>query len=245
MSETISKNRPRVLLILTLAVGGFVAGQVLAVIFDAVAVGLTHFPGGLNALSSTSSPPWWANAVGLLGLWIGFAAAIVLSTRLGGLGPWTGVWRVSSSDVGYLALGVACQFVIDIAYAPFNLKNLNKPATHLFVTAHGPEFLLLALMTAVGAPVMEEWLFRGVLFRSFAASFERFGRRGLVAAVLASAALFGLAHAEWIQLPGLVALGVVLAVVVHRTGRLVPSIATHAGFNAVTLLALAAQRVHS
>jgi membrane protease YdiL (CAAX protease family) len=67
-------------------------------------------------------------------------------------------------------------------------------------------------------------------------------RGGTVVAALVSACLFGLAHGEPLQFAGLALLGVILAVVVKRTQRLVPSIITHASFNAVALASLIAQR---
>ena len=72
-AETV--ERPRVMAIVVAAFIGFLAGQILGAVFQLVGTSLTHYPGGLNALSKASSPPWWANAFGLLGLWMGFGAA--------------------------------------------------------------------------------------------------------------------------------------------------------------------------
>ena len=57
-----------------------------------------------------------------------------------------------------------------------------------------------------------------------------------------SAGLFALAHGEPAQLAGLFFLGIVLALLVLRTKRLIPSIVTHMSFNAVAIVALVAQR---
>ena len=57
-------------------------------------------------------------------------------------------------------------------------------------------------------------------------------------AVVASGVLFGLAHAESLQLLGLAAFGVVLGVVSYRTGRLGMNIVAHASFNALALSAV-------
>ena len=56
--------------------------------------------------------------------------------------------------------------------------------------------------------------------------------------------LFGLAHGELVQLPGLIGLGIVLAAVYYRTERLLPSVLVHVGFNGVAVLSLALQRWH-
>ena len=227
-----------------MALAGYLVGQVLATLLDGLLVSLTHFPGGLSALSAVADPPWWSNAVGLAGLWVGFGLAIYLAHHQGGLSPLPGGWRLRAGDVAYLGLGVGCQLVVGLAYAPFHFKNMDKPVNHLFQASHGAQFALLALMTVLGAPIVEEWLFRGVLFRTFDAAWgSRFARAGTAAAVGASALIFALAHGEWLQLPGLFFLGVVLAVVVRRTQRLTPAVATHVGFNALTMASLIAQRM--
>jgi len=94
----------------------------------------------------------------------------------------------------------------------------------------------LAIVVVVGAPVVEELFFRGLVLRSLQ---RRFGD---VWAVVGSAMLFGVAHFEPLQLPALVGLGVVLGVMAVYNKRLGPSIFAHAGFNLVTMIALALQR---
>jgi len=243
VSATNLKNQPRVLAIVAMALGGFVAGQVLATVFDALGVAIAGFPGGLNALAALADPPWWSNVAGLLGLWIGFGLAIFLAHRSGGLEALPRAWAMRASDLAYLVLGVACQVAVGVAYAPFHPKNMDKPVNHLFGAAHGASFALLAVMTVVGAPLVEEWLFRGVLYRAFSLAWSaRMGRAGDALAVAASAMVFALAHAEGLQLPGLFFLGVVLPLVLRRTQRLTPAVATHVGFNALTMLSLVAQR---
>lgn len=206
-------------------------------------VQFTHFPGGLSALSKAASPPWWSNALGLLGIWTGFAGAIYYAYGAGNLRPLARQWRLRPTDVVYVVLGVACQFAVDLAYRPLHLHNLNQPVNHLFDAAHGLTFTLLVAMTALGAPLMEEWLFRGVIYRAVSeGAIDAGSRRAVVAGVLVSAILFALAHAELAQFAGLAFLGVVLAVLVYRTKRLVPSVITHVSFNAVAVIALIAQR---
>lgn len=245
MTGTNLKNRPRVVAIVVMVLAGYVLGQLLASILDAVVVSATHFSGGMSALARMNDPPWWSNVLGLAGLWTGFAVAIFLAQRRGGLEPLTDAWRPRWSDTGYLVVGVACQVVVGLAYAPFHFKNMDKPVNHLFGAAHGASFALLAVMTVVGAPVVEEWLFRGVLFRTFESAFTaRGGRYGTAAAVALSALVFAAAHGEVLQMPGLFFLGLVLAVVVLRTRRLVPAVATHLGFNALTMGSLVLQRLH-
>jgi membrane protease YdiL (CAAX protease family) len=117
---------------------------------------------------------------------------------------------------------------------------MNVPIRHLFGGATGLSFAIVAICTTVVAPMMEELLFRGVLFRSLATA--RPGRTGSIVAAVLSALLFALAHGEVAQFPGLFLLGVVLAWTVAKTRRLAPAIVTHMSFNAVALMTLMIQR---
>jgi membrane protease YdiL (CAAX protease family) len=238
-----SVERPKVLAIVLAAFIGFLAGQILGAVFQLVGTSLAHYPGGLNALAKASSPPWWANALGLLGLWTGFGTAIYYAYAYGNLRNLAHQWRVLPTDGFYIALGVGCQFLVDVAYIPFHLRNLNGPVHHLFGSAAGASFVLLIVMTTFLAPIMEEWLFRGVLFRALSEGGQKGGSRAsVVFAVVASAALFALAHGEPLQFAGLFFLGMVLATLVWRTKRLIPSIVTHVSFNGVAIIALISQR---
>jgi len=242
-SLEIQAERPRVASIIVAAFIGFLVGQILGLLLDTLGAAVTHFPGGVNALGKVANPPWWSNALGLLGLWVGLSATIYYAYREGHLRPLPDQWRPRWSDFVYVIVGVACQYIIDLAYEPFHFKSLDHPVNHLFKATHGPGFVLIALMTTLLAPFFEEWFFRGVIFRTVAeGAKDRFPRGALTLAVIVSACLFGLAHGEPLQFAGLAALGVVLALLVHRTKRLVPSFVTHASFNAVAIVALIHQR---
>ena len=103
--------------------------------------------------------------------------------------------------------------------------------------------MLIALLTIFGAPFVEEVFFRGLLLRGltgFASSSDGRRRRwALAGAVVVDGLLFGLAHGEWVQLPGLAAFGIVLAVLTLRTGRLGMSIVAHCTFNGLAIASIA------
>lgn len=243
LEPTESKNHVRAGFIVIGCLVGFLLGEVAATLLVVVGAQLAHFQGGLKALSKLASPPWWSNVLGLTGLWFGFVGAIYYSRTSGGLAPLKDQWRLRASDAWFVVLGVGCQLAIDLAYAPLHLKDLNKPVNHLFGGSRGLTFAVVALMTTVGAPIIEEWFFRGVLFRALDAGLSRhLARAGTVVAVLVSACLFALAHGEPLQFAGLALLGVVLAILVKRTQRLIPSVITHVSFNAVAMVTLLAQR---
>lgn len=92
--------------------------------------------------------------------------------------------------------------------------------------------IMLVLLVAIGAPLVEEIFFRGLLFRAFD------NKLGRVAAIVGSSVLFGLSHFQPIQFPALVAFGLVLALLVHYTDRLGPAIWAHVAFNTSTVILL-------
>jgi len=241
-----STQRARGFVVLLTGVVGFLIGEVVALLGDTVAASVTHLPGGVNALTSLATPPWWSSVCGLVGLWVGMLGAVVWVNRRGIL-PWvTGTLRPRGfGDLRYLAMGIVAQWLVDAAYRPWHVAQLNNPVHKIFGNATGATFVVLCLLTAVGAPVVEECLFRATVFRVLAQSItERWGRSGIAVAATASAVLFGLAHGELVQLPGLIGLGIVLAAVYYRTERLLPSVLVHVGFNGVAVLSLALQRWH-
>jgi membrane protease YdiL (CAAX protease family) len=148
--------------------------------------------------------------------------------------------RLLDAPLG-LAIGVATQVVVvnAIYFVIFRLTDISPedveaPARSLSDRADGGlAVFLLVLLVVVGSPIAEEVFFRGLFLRSL-------HKRGLgaVAAVVVSSVIFGLSHLQLVQLPALVAFGLVAAYLAERTGRLGPSIWAHVGFNAITVVVL-------
>jgi len=92
---------------------------------------------------------------------------------------------------------------------------------------------MFVLVAVVLAPMFEEVLFRGFLFRGLANSF------GWVWGAVLSASVFGAAHLQLDVFLPLAVLGFVLAWAYHRTGSLWTNITMHALFNAIAVLAWA------
>jgi membrane protease YdiL (CAAX protease family) len=95
--------------------------------------------------------------------------------------------------------------------------------------ASGGVRVALMLTVLVAAPLIEEYLFRGLLFRALARD------RPLRLAMLSSAAFFAVIHPlpAW---PPVFLVGVCAALVFSRVGNLLPAIALHATYNAVVVL---------
>lgn len=96
----------------------------------------------------------------------------------------------------------------------------------------GPAFVLGVVMAVGLAPVVEEVIFRGVLFQALRRRF------GLYPALLVSGAVFAVLHTELTEplyLLALWLLGVWLAAAFHRTGTLLVPVIGHATFNGVAI----------
>ena len=238
-------SRPDGFVVLLWAFAGVAVGEILGLAFTAASSSLAGFHGTLTELSKMAMPPWWFVVAGLVGLWCGLLGATIFVQRRYRVLELPRVTAAQKTDLLYVILGVALQGVVWLAYLPFHDRQLSAPAHRLLGSATGGSLVVLAVMTVVGAPVVEEIFFRGVLVRALQGIFApRVTGAVTAAVVLIDGALFGLFHGEWAQLPGLAVLGAILALLFVRTGRLLPSIVTHASFNGVALVALLVQRGH-
>jgi membrane protease YdiL (CAAX protease family) len=226
---------------------GFVGGQVLAVVAISVAAGVTGNSHDLTAITHLSEPPTWYIVSTLLGLWAGFFGAAWLASFTQGtksLVRDVGL-RFRWIDLVGVPIGVGGQFLVALIYVPiashvhdFN-QRFSAPSQRLVGASHGTGYVVIALFTVVGAPFFEELFFRGVLLRALARLFGNFlGWVGPALAMVITGVLFGLAHAESLQLLGLAVFGVILSFVSYRTGRLGMNMVAHASFNAVALAAV-------
>jgi uncharacterized protein len=84
----------------------------------------------------------------------------------------------------------------------------------------------------VGAPVIEEIFYRGLVQRSF------IRRLGTWPGVVVTALIFGAVHFQLLQFVSLALFGLVLGVLAVRSERLGPAIAAHMGFNIVAAVGL-------
>jgi uncharacterized protein len=112
-------------------------------------------------------------------------------------------------------------------------RDISEAARELVDKATDPVgVVLLVLITVVGAPIVEELFFRGLLLRAIE---KRFGRRW---ALWGSSIVFAAVHLQLLQFPALVVIGLVLGWLTLRYERLGPAIWAHLAFNAVATVAL-------
>jgi uncharacterized protein len=115
-------------------------------------------------------------------------------------------------------------------------QDLSAAARELTDKATDPVgVVLLVLIVAVLAPIIEELFFRGLLLRAV----ER--RSGPTWALWVSSVIFGAVHLQALQFPALTLIGLVLGWMTLRTGRLGPAIWAHIAFNSVATALLLAE----
>jgi membrane protease YdiL (CAAX protease family) len=221
---------------LGVALAGYVIGVALAA---AIAIGLraADRPGG-RAVQLLASQ---------LGLWAGLVGACIYVSRRRGTGSLRADfgWQMRPIDVG---LGFAGSFVarivaaIVVTPAAAAFRNVRAPDRDVFdkVTTSTGAWIVIVLIVCVGAPLVEELFFRGLLqSRLVEVTSSTVG-------IVVTAILFGAAHLlAWegtitlLYGLGIVGAGLVLGLMRHASTRLGPSTWAHAFFNAQAMLAVA------
>jgi len=174
-------------------------------------------------------------------VWGIFIGAMVLASRRGGTGRFRDDYQVDARGVDLLGapIGVLSQLVlVPLVYLPlerlwgdvFTEERLTENAKDLVDRASGGSMVLLVLMVCVGAPMVEELVYRGLVQGSLA------DRVNPLPAWLAASALFALIHFRPVEYPGLLVIGLVCGACALVTGRLGMAISCHVGFNVTGLL---------
>ena len=226
---TTADPQPPVLAGMRVAIAGYVIGVALGFAID-LAMSAAHHPGGKTVTLIASQ----------LGLWTGLVGACVVVSRRRGTGSLREDfnWRFRKTDVGLGLAGAFAARILSIIVAipiPTPFRHPHTPDKSVFDrVAHGPfDWIVLVVIVCVGAPIIEELFFRGLMQPRLV---EMLGpTRGIPL----TAALFGAAHMinwqGWITVVLAVSIaggGLVLGLIRHLTGRLGPSTWAHAFFNA-------------
>ncbi len=219
------------------AFGGYALGLGLAIAVG-VATDSVELPGGRAA----------EILVGQLGLWVGLVGACVLVSRRRGTGSLRQDfdWRFRKADIGFgIAGAIAGRIVGGLIAAPIPIPSRRPTAPeqgHLEeLTTGAAEWVVLVLLVCIGAPLIEELFFRGLMQPRLVQML------GAGVGLPVTAILFGAAHlTNWqgsltfIYAASIAGGGLVLGLMRHVTGRLGPSTWAHFFFNAqaVALVAL-------
>ncbi|MEL6890213.1 MAG: CPBP family intramembrane glutamic endopeptidase [Actinomycetota bacterium] len=190
--------------------------------------------------SGDDDAPIGALAVSLVALWAINVAGCVLASRTDGTGSLRVDLGVAARPVdaaGFLIGAIAQVALVPVTYIPlraiwpdtFSRERLEETARDLVDRAEGGLVVLLVVLVAIGAPLVEELVYRGLLQRPALTAFPR------VPVIVLVAAVFALIHFRPVEYPGLFVAGLVFGVCAAATGRLGMAVAAHVGFNATGL----------
>lgn len=202
---------------------------------------LTVIVFGIGGYEKTSEVPIWVQFLVQCLVWSVFLVALFVASDKGGSGRFFNDYQLKTKAIDVLGvpIGVLTQLVVvPLLYKPletiwegtFTDDKLSENAKDLVDRASGGSMVLLVVMLCVGAPIIEEIVYRGLLQGSFAARFNH------VPSLLAAAAIFALIHGRPVEAPGLFVVGLVCGYCALSTGRLGMAIACHVGFNVTGLL---------
>lgn len=220
-------------LLLVLLVG---AGLSIVLIVPAAVM---TFSAGSLLERDVSVPVWFAvlGSAGYVALWLAVWLMVVERRRV----PWSaiGFRRVGPGlllamvPAGFVLLILNILLILPVTFflglGDPDAANSQDQVFDPNGGMTGFEALLLAIPLVVLAPIVEEILFRGLLYRYLR------GRLGVVLAVLLSALIFAVLHAV---IPPLFLMGILLAILAQRSGSLLPGIVLHATNNALVVLAI-------
>lgn len=209
---------------------------VAALPLQAAAIAVTGYSG--------DDPDTWPMSMTVLSvvlLWIPFVVALVVVSGRWGSGRFTDDFRIRfrAVDLVGIPIGIASQIVLlPLLYWPlrtiwpdtFSFEDVQQRARDLWDRAHGGWVIVMIVVVVVGAPLIEEIVYRGLILQSLQ------GRINDVLALIVSSLWFAAIHLQPVELPGLFAFALVLGACFIVTGRLGSAILAHAAFNAVGLL---------
>jgi membrane protease YdiL (CAAX protease family) len=221
--------------VVLLAVGSFVVAVVAALLFG-VSLASAHPPGGVEIAGTVVQDAL-------------FVAAAVLAARTGGRAVRAWQFGLQRPGIGWLSprkgrlwaagmavLTLVAFLVFTAAWAEMVNVNVKDNLPERLGAGEGTGLLLLtAVLICVVAPICEEFLFRGLIFRALC------NWRGVWPAAAITGLLFGAVHAgsaPVVDLVPLAALGFALCVLYRATGSLYPCIAVHALNNSLAFGAL-------
>ncbi|MEA2462908.1 MAG: protease family protein [Acidobacteriota bacterium] len=140
-------------------------------------------------------------------------------------------WILIAVGIGIVV--ALCFFAVATWLVPFDPKTPLGPMAQ-FVSGGMLARVVLALIALIYAPLVEEFLFRGLLFKGFSASWGVVGGGAVVTILFVLLHLFETIN-YWPATVAIVTLSLATLIVRIRSGSLVPPIALHFAYNTVVI----------
>jgi hypothetical protein len=177
-------------------------------------------------------------------LWVGFVGAVMVASHKNGTGslrtdyglslPRLGdLWRGLTGGLLARLIPLLLLIVIVLAGSGFDAPNGASPRVLGVVPSGIAGWIVVVGLAVVGAPIVEELFFRGLIQGAFSR------RVGPIPAIFVTAMIFSVAHilSEGLLAPlVLFPAAVILGYLRHKTGRLAAGMVAHAVFNASMFL---------
>ena len=217
--------------VLTYWLGAFVLANIASI--AVVSVFGSQYESGDNL-------PTWLIALSALAMWSMWVALTSRHLRVPVRKIWSTVkapFRRRDVLLG-IPLGIASQLIlVNVVTWPlskmfpdsFSYDEVSKRASDLADNANGVWIFVLIFVVVIGAPIIEEIVYRGVLQPGLVATW------GPRAGLWVTAVLFAAIHFQPIEFPGLLSFALVLGWARQSTDRLGLSVVTHMAFNAAGL----------
>lgn len=146
------------------------------------------------------------------------------------LGPWRPGWLLPT-----IASGAVLFIIAGFGYVLSARLGLSPPPEATSTARADPLFLCLTAVLVIVLALIEEWLFRDVLYQAIAT-------HSTILAVCGSSLAFSVYHLSPFQLLPTFLLGLGLALLVAFSGALWPAMLAHALFNLLGVAALISQK---
>lgn len=194
-----------------------------------IAAGVVLFALGFDLTSQGTVVTLWLLFVAATAPLVGVGLALlprVRSMAAVGLRGASGRWLLIGAGVGLLAWLINRGVVVLYVWITGDASNPQAGMSDTATGGSAGQFALLVLLGGLIAPFGEELLFRGTLYTWLR-------RWGVVLATVVSAGVFGLFHGVNVVLPAAVVLGVMCALLLERSGSILPAVIAHAVNNAL------------
>lgn len=159
-------------------------------------------------------------------------AAFFLAKGRAGLASQLGLRLIKPTTVLMVIVYHICCYPIIIAMNAFTLLFSDNAALDLQAEFTGESYFAIWFFVGLAGPLVEEFVFRGVLLGGLRTT----GR--ILSAIILSAALFGMVHMNINQLSYTFFAGIYWGLLAEATGSLIPSMVCHVLMNSLSVAAM-------